>query len=58
MVVENGRGYVPASERIAASDRFEQEIGRIFLDAVYSPVIRVRYTTENTRVGKVPIMIN
>jgi DNA-directed RNA polymerase subunit alpha len=27
MVVENGRGYVPASERIAASDRFDQEIG-------------------------------
>ena len=27
MTVENGRGYVPASERIAASDRFEQEVG-------------------------------
>jgi DNA-directed RNA polymerase subunit alpha len=52
MVVENGRGYVPASERIAAADRFEQEIGRIELDAVYSPVTRVRYTTENTRVGQ------
>ncbi len=52
MVVENGRGYVPASERIAAADRFEQEIGRILIDAVYSPVTRVRYTTENTRVGQ------
>jgi DNA-directed RNA polymerase subunit alpha len=52
MVVENGRGYVPASERIAAADRFEQEIGRIMLDAVYSPVTRVRYATENTRVGQ------
>jgi DNA-directed RNA polymerase subunit alpha len=52
MVVENGRGYVPVAERIADSDRFEQEIGRIFLDAVYSPVTRVRYTTENTRVGQ------
>jgi DNA-directed RNA polymerase subunit alpha len=52
MVVESGRGYVPASERIAAADRFEQEIGRIVLDAVYSPVTRVRYTTEDTRVGK------
>ena len=52
MVVENGRGYVPASERIAAADRFEQEIGRIAVDAVYSPVTRVRYSTEDTRVGQ------
>jgi len=52
MVVENGRGYMPASERIAAADRFEQEIGRIVIDAVYSPVTRVRYTTEDTRVGQ------
>jgi DNA-directed RNA polymerase subunit alpha len=52
MVVENGRGYMPASERIAAADRFDQEIGRILLDAVYSPVTRVRYATENTRVGQ------
>jgi DNA-directed RNA polymerase subunit alpha len=52
MVVEKGRGYLPASERIAAADRFEQEIGRILIDAVYSPVTRVRYTTEDTRVGQ------
>jgi DNA-directed RNA polymerase subunit alpha len=52
MVVENGRGYVPAAERIADADRFDQEIGRILLDAVYSPVTRVRYTTEDTRVGQ------
>jgi len=52
MVVENGRGYIPASERIAASERFDQEIGRILVDASYSPVTRVRYTTEDTRVGQ------
>jgi DNA-directed RNA polymerase subunit alpha len=52
MVVENGRGYVPVSDRIVDADRFEQEIGRIHLDAVYSPVTRVRYLTENTRVGQ------
>lgn len=52
MVVEKGRGYVPASERIALSDHFDQELGRIEIDAVYSPVARVRYTTENTRVGQ------
>jgi DNA-directed RNA polymerase subunit alpha len=52
MVVESGRGYMPASERIAAADRFEQELGKILIDAVYSPVTRVRYTTEDTRVGQ------
>ena len=52
MVVESGRGYVPAAERLAVADRYEQEIGRIVLDAAYSPVTRVRYTTEDTRVGQ------
>jgi DNA-directed RNA polymerase subunit alpha len=52
MVVENGRGYMPASERIADMDRFDQEIGVILVDAIYSPVRRVRYTTEDTRVGQ------
>jgi len=52
MTVENGRGYSPASERLAAADRFEQEIGKIEIDALYTPVIRVRYKTEDTRVGQ------
>ena len=52
MLVDNGRGYSPASERIAAADRFEQELGNIEIDAIYSPVLRVRYKTEDTRVGQ------
>jgi len=52
MVVEKGRGYVPASERISTADRFEQEIGRIQIDTLFSPVVRVRYVTEDTRVGQ------
>ena len=52
MTVQNGRGYVPAAERVTASDRFDQEVGYIEIDAVYSPVLRVRYITENTRVGQ------
>lgn len=52
MLVGNGRGYSPASERIADEDRYEQELGRIEIDAIYSPVIRVRYKTEDTRVGQ------
>jgi len=52
MTVESGRGYSPANERLAAADRFEQEIGKVEIDAVYSPVVRVRYKTEDTRVGQ------
>jgi DNA-directed RNA polymerase subunit alpha len=48
MVVENGRGYVPASEQGQES----QEIGIIPLDAVFSPVTRVKYEVEETRVGQ------
>src|SRR5262245_2103059 len=50
MVVAKGRGYQPASEQYAAQD--EQLIGEIPLDAVFSPVQRVRYRIENTRVGQ------
>jgi DNA-directed RNA polymerase subunit alpha len=48
MVVENGRGYVPSSEH----SQNIQEIGIIPIDAVYSPVVRVRYAIEETRVGQ------
>jgi DNA-directed RNA polymerase subunit alpha len=48
MVVENGRGYVPASEHTPQA----QEIGIIPVDAAYSPVLRVRYEVEETRVGQ------
>src|SRR5690606_11224211 len=48
--VEKGRGYVPASEQIQNQD--EQEIGVIPVDALYSPVQRVRYKVEDTRVGQ------
>ena len=48
MVVENGRGYVPSSEHSAST----QEIGIIPVDAIYSPVTRVRYAVDETRVGQ------
>jgi len=48
MVVEKGRGYVPALENQSPV----QEIGVIRLDAAYSPVTRVRYEVEETRVGQ------
>ncbi len=52
MEIGNGRGYCPAAERINEMDRFDQEVGRIEVDAIYSPVLRVRYKTEDTRVGQ------
>ena len=48
--VEKGRGYVPASEQYDANE--EQEVGVIPVDATYSPVTRVRYKVEDTRVGQ------
>ncbi len=47
MVVENGRGYVPSTEHSP-----NVEIGIIPVDVVYSPVVRVRYEIEETRVGQ------
>jgi DNA-directed RNA polymerase subunit alpha len=49
MTVTTGKGYVPASQ-IKAEDA---PIGLIPIDAVYSPVRRVAYRVENTRVGQV-----
>ena len=48
--VDKGRGYVTASDNIGDSD--EQEIGLIAVDSIYSPVTRVRYSTEDARVGQ------
>jgi DNA-directed RNA polymerase subunit alpha len=49
--VEKGRGYVPASEQHDTEEQ-EQEVGKIPVDAIFSPVTRVRYKVENTRVGQ------
>lgn len=48
--VKKGRGYVPASDQV--DTREDQEIGVIPVDALYSPVQRVRYRVEDTRVGQ------
>jgi DNA-directed RNA polymerase subunit alpha len=48
MVVENGRGYVPSTEHSVG----DHEIGIIPIDAVFSPITRVRYLVEETRVGQ------
>jgi len=48
MTVENGRGYRPAAE----GHTDDLEVGAIPIDAIFSPVVRVEYKVENTRVGQ------
>ena len=47
--VSRGRGYEPADQRFAADDE-TRAIGRLQLDASYSPVRRVAYAVERARV--------
>ena len=47
--VEKGRGYVPGTMR-RYGDEPTKSIGRIVLDASFSPVKRVSYTVESARV--------
>lgn len=46
--VRIGRGYAPADW----NKKEDQEIGVIPIDCLFSPVRRVKYTVENTRVGR------
>ncbi len=48
MTVENGRGYRTAAE----GHTDDLEVGAIPIDAMFSPVRRVEYLVENTRVGQ------
>jgi len=47
--VQRGRGYVPASARVS-SDEEDRPIGRLLLDASFSPVERIAYNVESARV--------
>jgi DNA-directed RNA polymerase subunit alpha len=48
LVVERGRGYVSA----ALNKGMDNEIGRMPVDSIYSPVLKVSYKVEATRVGQ------
>ncbi len=47
IVVERGKGYVPAEKH----RKSEHVIGVIPVDSIFSPVQKVNYTVEDTRVG-------
>lgn len=46
--IELGRGYVPAERH----DQYIQVVGTIPVDAIFSPILKAKYTVENTRVGQ------
>jgi DNA-directed RNA polymerase subunit alpha len=48
ITVDKGVGYIPASE----NNKKRHEPGLMYIDAVYSPVERVRFDVEPTRVGQ------
>ena len=48
IVVEQGRGYVPVESQSGE----KLPIGMIAIDAIYTPIRRVRYNVQNTRVGQ------
>jgi len=48
LTVERGRGYVPA----ALNKSYDAEIGQIPVDSIYSPVLKVTYKVEATRVAQ------
>ena len=49
LTVRKGRGYSPADSRIEKDDE-TRSVGKLLLDASYSPVVRVSYAVENARV--------
>ncbi len=50
LIVANGRGYVPSNENKKYIEN--QKVGFIPIDALYSPIERISYETENARVGQ------
>jgi DNA-directed RNA polymerase subunit alpha len=48
LTIESGKGYVPASQRVIE----DKPIGLIPIDALFSPVSKVNYKVEQTRVGQ------
>ncbi len=49
LTVRKGRGYSPADSRSSKDDE-SRAVGKLLLDATYSPVLSVAYTVESTRV--------
>ena len=46
--IDLGRGYVPAER----NEKYIEVVGTIPLDAIFSPIVKVKYSVENARVGQ------
>ena len=54
IVLDRGRGYVPAEKNKAIMQKQGNvPIGVIAVDSIYTPVLKVNYTVDNTRVGQI-----
>lgn len=51
MTLDKGRGYIPADKNKSLME--ENVLGVIPVDSIYTPVKKVNYTVENTRVGQI-----
>ena len=52
ITLQKGQGYVPA-ERNKATEFEKAPLGTIAVDSIYTPVLKVNYTVENTRVEQI-----
>ena len=51
ITLDKGRGYVPAEKNKLISGN--EIIGVLSIDSIYTPVLKVNYTVDNTRVGQI-----
>ncbi len=49
IMLEHGRGYVP----VERNKRHDMPIGEIAIDSIFTPITKVNFTIENTRVGQI-----
>lgn len=49
LVIDKGRGYISAEKN---KEKMQNIIGAIPVDSIFTPVLKVNYTVENTRVGQ------
>ena len=51
LTFDKGRGYVPADRNKQNAE--QASVGALPVDSIYTPVLKVNYTVENTRVGQI-----
>lgn len=51
ITIDKGRGYIPAERNKLISGN--NVIGVLSIDSIYTPVLKVNYTVDNTRVGQI-----